>query len=223
MAESGSGPESSRSFFSYYGQNAQRLEMVVAPEELEFFAQQELVTVVPNFSLDGSASLPCIGGNFGPFQPNMPTDVPLWMATMLHNRKKCRIQPPGWMNAEHLQGIFDEEKRSSTSFQPLPFYYLEVAQSLFRENPTDTFGAEGFGKIRDLLEAIRKVRYHKIESGLRKVENADTIKLNNLAAAECNLIRLLFKGSLDHFYELTKNDKAWKEASLASVSLSEPL
>lgn len=26
------------------------------------------------------------------------------MAIMLHKRKKCRIQPPGWMNAEQLQG-----------------------------------------------------------------------------------------------------------------------
>jgi len=42
-----------------------------------------------------------------------------------------------------------------------------------------------------------------------------TIKLNNLAAAECNMIRLLFKGSLDHFYELTKVGICIVSASLA--------
>lgn len=48
-----------------------------------------------------------------------------------------------------MPGVFDEEKRSSGSFQKLPFYYLELAQTLFRECPTDTFGAEGFGKVKD--------------------------------------------------------------------------
>jgi hypothetical protein len=43
-------------------------------------------------------------GTYGPFQPNMPSDVPLWLAIMLHKRKKCRIQPPRWMNPQHLQG-----------------------------------------------------------------------------------------------------------------------
>ena len=59
-------------------------------------------------------------------------------------------------------------------------------------------------QITGLIESIRKVRYHKIESGLRKVEKAFTVKLNNLSAAECNMIRLLFKGTLDHFNQISK-------------------
>ena len=54
------------------------------------------------------------------------------------------------------------------------------------------------------MESIRKVRYHKIETGLRRVNEAITVKLNNLSAAECNMIRLLFKGTLDHFYQISK-------------------
>lgn len=61
-----------------------------------------------------------------------------------------------------------------------------------------------WSQVRHLVEAIRKVRYSKIEAGLRKVGGPITVKLNNLSAAECNMIRMLFKGTLDHFYELGK-------------------
>jgi hypothetical protein len=36
------------------------------------------------------------------------------------------------------------------------------------------------------------------------VSGAITVKLNNLGAAECNVIRLLFKGTLDTFFEINK-------------------
>jgi len=174
---SASGPDSSRSFFSYYGPDAGRhLEMVVSPEEVRtarLVGTMHVLAVssrqlrachaqpsisLPTWSWIHSCSwnslpnkswsrlsptspwkahplyfvlrwvgvvsksdmhmLPVhnwssvspkmtsfdVQGTYGPFQPNMPVDVPLWMATMLHKRKKCRIQPPGWMNAEQLQG-----------------------------------------------------------------------------------------------------------------------
>ncbi|GFH10846.1 DNA replication complex GINS protein PSF2, partial [Haematococcus lacustris] len=129
---------------------------------------------------------------------------------------------PDWMQPDRLRGVFEEEKAVPQVFQPLPFYFIEVAQLLFRHNPSETFGSEEqFAEVRHLLEDIRKVRYNKIETGLRKVSGAITVKLNNLAAAECNMIRLLFKGTLDHFYELNKNNKAWEQASL-NPSMSMP-
>ena len=42
--------------------------------------------------------------DYGPFQPNRPVEVPLWMAMALHKRKKCRILPPGWMDIDSLKG-----------------------------------------------------------------------------------------------------------------------
>ncbi len=44
----------------------------------------------------------------------------------------------------------------------------------------------------------------RVQVGLRKVESVITVKLNNLSAGECNMIRLLFKGTLDHFHEVSK-------------------
>eukprot|EP00195_Chlamydomonas_chlamydogama_P011762 CAMPEP_0202914660 /NCGR_PEP_ID=MMETSP1392-20130828/63646_1 /ASSEMBLY_ACC=CAM_ASM_000868 /TAXON_ID=225041 /ORGANISM="Chlamydomonas chlamydogama, Strain SAG 11-48b" /LENGTH=211 /DNA_ID=CAMNT_0049606395 /DNA_START=89 /DNA_END=721 /DNA_ORIENTATION=- len=204
----------SRSLFSYYGSSAGidgSRQLPVLPEELEYFAEQELITIVPNFSLDGGSKLFCIGGTYGPFTPNMPTDVPLWLALMLHKRKKCRIQPPAWMKRDDLEKILHDEKTIPQYFQPLPFYYIEISKILF-EKAVDAFG-DDFSEVRHLLESIRRVRYHKIATGLRlglrKVEKAVPVKLNNLSAAECNSIRLLFKGTLDHFHQLTKRNKEW--------------
>ena len=58
---------------------------------------------LPPCSVVGEQRLP-VQGDYGPFQPNFPVKVPLWLAVMLHKRKKCRIRPPDWMQSEHLQG-----------------------------------------------------------------------------------------------------------------------
>lgn len=40
----------------------------------------------------------CFQGDIGPFSASIPTDVPLWVAIFLKQRRKCRIQPPHWMD-----------------------------------------------------------------------------------------------------------------------------
>lgn len=46
----------------------------------------------------------CMQGEWGPFQPNRAVEVPVWMALALHRRKKARILPPAWMDADALKG-----------------------------------------------------------------------------------------------------------------------
>ena len=75
--------------------------LAFSSQELEFFARDEIISIVPNFSLEkvdpGSASIPCIGGQFGPFRPNQTVAVPLWLALALHKRGKCRLLIPDWL------------------------------------------------------------------------------------------------------------------------------
>jgi hypothetical protein len=35
---------------------------------------------------------------YGPFKPNFPTEVPLWLAIDLKRKKRCKIQPPAWLS-----------------------------------------------------------------------------------------------------------------------------
>ena len=37
-------------------------------------------------------------GEVGPFQPQVPVEVPLWLAVNLKQRQKCRIITPDWMD-----------------------------------------------------------------------------------------------------------------------------
>ena len=95
---------------------------------MEFFAEDEPITIVPNFSLPAADRrhtlllcgehqgslfqhllLNCLDltlylqTEYGPFRPNTLLEVPLWLAIALHTRKKCRIQPPEWMDPDNLQ------------------------------------------------------------------------------------------------------------------------
>lgn len=96
--------------------------------QMEFFAEEEVITVIPNVSFKTTdSSLICIGvrsqaialctrrpnspqaayalqGEWGPFRPNFPVEVPLWLALALQKKKCCRIQIPLWMRLDHLEG-----------------------------------------------------------------------------------------------------------------------
>lgn len=58
-------------------------------DEVEFQAEDELVTIVPKFESDVFA---LIGGRYGPFVPQTPVQVPLWLAVELRKQQKCQIQ-----------------------------------------------------------------------------------------------------------------------------------
>lgn len=49
-------------------------------------------------------TLQCLQGAFGPFKPNVPVEVPIWLAVALQKRNNCRILQPDWLNPETLQG-----------------------------------------------------------------------------------------------------------------------
>lgn len=72
-----------------------------------------------------------VQGDYGPFQPNRPLEVPLWMAMALHKRKKCRIQPPGWMDVDHLKGDFCRR------FWP----FCQIAGVVLEQAPATPMGA----------------------------------------------------------------------------------
>ena len=46
----------------------------------------------------------CAQDSYGPFQANSRIDVPLWLALLLHKRKKCTILQPLWMDKDNLTG-----------------------------------------------------------------------------------------------------------------------
>ena len=71
-------------------------------------------------------------------------------------------------------------------------------------------------QIRDCFEMLRKLRFTKINDGLRELDGPLTAQLNNFSATECNNIRPFFQGSLDQFFKLSKVGwlKTWRSQTI---------
>ncbi|WCJ19617.1 DNA replication complex GINS protein PSF2 [Euphorbia peplus] len=163
-----------------------------SPEEIEFIAEDELVEIVPNLRME---SLNFLCGDYGPFYPQIAAQVPLWLAVALKKRGKCTVRPPQWMSIENLTQVLEAE-RDSHAFQPLPFHYVEIARLLFdhgRDDIPDVY------MVRSLVEDIRDVRFHKVETNLQKF-TASTVTWKNMSAMEVNIIRAFAGRALQAFY-----------------------
>ncbi|GKD09491.1 DNA replication complex GINS protein PSF2-like protein [Tanacetum coccineum] len=97
-------------------------------------------------------------GEFGPFHPAMPTQVPIWLAVALKKRGKCQIRPPDWMSVVDRFGNVNAIR----SFSSLS---LRFFGALKFEQPQRKL------KVRSLIEDIKDVRFHKIGTGLEKLSS----------------------------------------------------
>ncbi|KAM0904550.1 hypothetical protein ACQ4PT_017987 [Festuca glaucescens] len=167
-----------------------------SPAEVEFVAEDEIVEIVPNIRME---ALNMICGDFGPFFPQIASKVPLWLAVALKRRGKCTVRAPVWMTVDRLTQVLDAERESPREFQPLPFHYIEVSKLLFdhaRDDISDAY------LVRSLIEDIRDVRFHKVESGLETISGrTHAVKLKNLSAMEVNIVRPFMVRTLQAFYK----------------------
>ncbi|KAJ1422581.1 GINS, helical bundle-like domain superfamily [Sesbania bispinosa] len=151
------------------GQSDHELSLFSA-EELEFISEDEIVDIVPNLKMD---PLCLISGDFGPFTPQIVTQVQLWLAIAL-KRGKCSIRPPQWMSVEISRLLFDHA----------------------RDNIPDVY------MVRSLIEDIRDVRFHKVEIDLEAFNGRTiVVKIKNLSAMEVNIVRPFIGRALQAFYK----------------------
>ncbi|XP_043701117.1 DNA replication complex GINS protein PSF2 isoform X1 [Telopea speciosissima] len=177
------------------GQSDPHLSLFSAAE-VEFLAEDETLEIVPNMKMD---ALNFICGDYGPFYPQITIEVPLWLAVALKKRGKCTIRPPQWMSVEKLTQVLEAERDSPREFQPLPFHYVEISRLLFdhaRDDIPDMY------MVRSLIEDIRNVRFHKVETGLETISaRTHAVKLKNLSAMEVNIVRPFVVRTLQAFYK----------------------
>ncbi|XP_033626545.1 DNA replication complex GINS protein PSF2-like [Asterias rubens] len=169
--------------------------------EVEFLAEKQLVTVVPNFSHD---EVFLIGGSVGPFNAGLPVEVPLWMAVNLKQRQKCRIQPPDWMDIEKLKDKKQEEK-DSPIFQPMMNQHYMVVTKLLLSHATDDIPHAD--EVHTLVKDIWDLRMAKLRQSVDKfVKDQEThARLDNLSLMEINTVRPFLTQALDHMHTLRMN------------------
>lgn len=71
------------------------LQNGLTPDEHTFLAEEEVIDIVPLFSM---SKVRLISGIYGPFTPPSKATVPLWLALSLKRKRKCRIVAPDWLN-----------------------------------------------------------------------------------------------------------------------------
>ncbi|CAE6474657.1 unnamed protein product [Rhizoctonia solani] len=154
------------------------------PQELEFIASEELVSIVPTVSME---RIRLMSGVYGPFRPPARVKIPLWFAASLKLKRKCYIVPPDWLNVEWLQEKLKEET-TQDSFSKMPFRYLEISKILLDVAYEDITSSE---KVRNLLKDIREARQAKLRAGLKDLDHLQ-LSFPNICAMEINELRPFF-------------------------------
>ena len=155
--------------------------------QCQFLAQHELVTIVPQFTLDVVALL---SGSFGPFRVHYPSPVPIWLALFLRNSKACTVRPPAWLSVENMSAVLEYEKSNDT-FAALPHYYMEVASMLLEHCSEDFAGiSDVLGR---LLGEVSMCRWQKVLVGLDVFRSAGVVnsgmRVTNLTCSELRRLR----------------------------------
>lgn len=166
--------------------------------ELEFIAEKETVTIIPNFS---QGKLYLITGDCGPFTPSIPIQVPLWLAINLRQKQRCRIIPPDWMDFDKLEEKKQEEI-DSPIFTKMPSeHYMEFAQLVFDVAIEDVPRAD---EIRTLIKDIWDIRMAKLHSSIDAFikSGGSHAQVDNLTVFEMGFVRPLLTGALSQLRKL---------------------
>ncbi|KAL1723464.1 hypothetical protein EV715DRAFT_190772 [Schizophyllum commune] len=196
----------------------QSLRESASPAELEFIASQQLIEIIPLIAMERTVF---ISGTYGPLQPPRRAKVPIWLATNLKLKKKCRIIPPDWLTVgkfalllsffeniyrrpvDHLRDCCEEET-NNPKFSKLPFRFAEVAKVLLDVAPDDLEDAD---QLRLLLKNLREARQAKTRDGLQNL-NPNELHVENMCSMEINEIRPFFVQSMAILGQLTRRPAA---------------
>ncbi|TGZ67498.1 hypothetical protein CRM22_004767 [Opisthorchis felineus] len=163
------------------------------PAELEFLAEDEPVQIIPRFKLDAIQLLPY---SAGPFYPNVPVTVPLWVAVYLRQQQKCRIIPPDWMTVERLTQCKDREESDSSCTDPPHRQYMEITTLLLHHAPDDMQNPES---IRAIVRDLWDLRIGKLVSSVTGFisSGTSTARVSQLTNLELATLRNFLSNSMD--------------------------
>ena len=153
------------------------------PSEITFFAENELITVLPRYSIK---KIDLIGTRIPNLRAMRREQVPLWVALILKSQDKCSIVPPKWLNVAFLKEKYDDEVRKPLQFSDLPWNWLEVSKILLDKASDDLL--DPVDQLRSVIQDLREVRLVKTKKGFKEL-NESNIQLNGLSLLEINEIR----------------------------------
>lgn len=154
------------------------------PDELSFLAEQEaMVEVTPRFRHEAIEFME--GQQYGPFQPGIKTEVPLWLALFFHHSGTCTIVPPSWLNEKTLTKMIKKEHETEGLRAVPHMFYLEIAFAFFKNAPNTI---DKIDICRSKLEDLWIIRTEKIRKRIG-LELTDIFFFKHMTRMELHYFR----------------------------------
>ncbi|CAG8974485.1 hypothetical protein HYALB_00011635 [Hymenoscyphus albidus] len=202
----------------------------LAPAEVAFLCEMELVTVVPRQQLKSHELL---GGPTPALRPPHRAPLPLWLALLLKRQRRANILPPPWLLPQSLEKILKYETDTPSVFSPppphpypigaLPADTDHISPPFLSSSTADA--PAGYlpyhwlelgeilleacsddipeaDKVRTLLRDLREVRISKIREVTKVLEGGGVVSLKGVGAMEVAEGRQFTVGVMDGLRKL---------------------
>lgn len=188
--------------------------------DCEYLGENEHVMILPHFKMK---RISLISGDFGPFDPQIPAPVPLWLAIALRKQGKCRIQIPHFIQRDELKALCKRERNSPPDeLQHIHERYREMSLLLLHSAAEDVDGAD---EVRRTVEDTETIRQLKLNASLNEVvtamkrENASRhIEFTNIGTIELHSLRPFLSEGLTRFDRLnTAYEEVMKSNSAGTM------
>ncbi|EKG00821.1 hypothetical protein TCSYLVIO_008218 [Trypanosoma cruzi] len=172
-----------------------------------FAAMEVTVIIVPRFTMPRVST--AFGGRYGPFAPNYPVELPLWLALHIRQTDTCTINPPPFMTISYLRNVVEKEKENEATFEALPFYFFEVVKKLC-ENSAAAEDVPHVAEVIRLVGEIKAIRRQKLQRSMAVFEAEGSpvyipgIKLTNIVNNELEYLRRSFSKVLQQAAEMKR-------------------
>ncbi|KAH9598103.1 GINS subunit [Trypanosoma melophagium] len=160
-----------------------------------FAAMEVTVTMIPRFTMPRVST--AFGGRYGPFTPNHPVEVPLWLALHIRQTDTCTISPPPFLAVSFLRDVLEREKANDATFEALPFYFFEVVKQLC-EGSAAAEDIPHVAEVVRLVAEVKATRRRKLQRSMAVFEAEGSpvfipgIKLTNIVHHELEFLRVSF-------------------------------
>ncbi|KAB0794749.1 hypothetical protein PPYR_11588 [Photinus pyralis] len=167
------------------------------PEEVEFLGEKQLISIIPTFN---SSTIHLVSGDIGPFRASLPVNVPLWVAVNLKQQRKCKIQPPDWMDVEQLE-LLKEAEKASRNFVKMPSEHYMIEGKLLLSIATDDIARAD--EVRTIIKDIWDIRMAKLRSSVNTLITGKSYgNVDNLTIMEINSMRPLIPHAMDQIHRM---------------------